>query len=367
MNKIPVGILGATGIVGQNYIALLNNHPWFEVRYAAASPRSAGKKYEEAVAGRWQLAKTYAPHVGGIMVEDANDVSRAAAANKKKKCAFVFSALEMGKDETRALEEEYASAGIPVISNASAHRWTQDVPVLIAEINPHHTDIIPVQQQSRGWKKGFIAVKPNCSIQSYMLPLHALVQAGYLVKKIIVTTMQAVSGAGYPGVPSLDVIDNIVPYIGGEEEKSEKEPLKIFGTILNGVIQNAVMPKISAHCNRVPLTDGHTACISLDFGMKKPGSLEEIKEIWTAYRGLPQEENFPMAPKQPIIYREEENRPQPRKDRDTDKAMAVVIGRLRPCNVFDIRFTALSHNTVRGAAGGGILNAELLKYKGYLG
>jgi|TergutMp193P3_1026864.scaffolds.fasta_scaffold03886_2 aspartate-semialdehyde dehydrogenase len=367
MAKIPVGILGATGMVGQNYIALLNEHPWFEVCYAAASPRSAGKKYEEAVSGRWQLAKTYAPDVGQITVEDANDVDRAIAANKKKKCAFVFSALEMGKEETGVLEEKYAAAGIPVISNASAHRWTPDVPVLIAEINPHHADIIPVQQKSRGWKKGFIVVKPNCSIQSYMLPLHALVQAGYLVKKIIVTTMQAVSGAGYPGVPSLDIIDNIVPYIGGEEEKSEKEPLKIFGTIINGVIQDAVMPKISAHCNRVPLTDGHTACLSLSFGMKKPSSMKEIKEIWASYKGLPQEENFPMAPKQPIIYREEENRPQPRKDRDLDKAMAVVIGRLRPCNVFDVRFTAISHNTVRGAAGGGILNAELLKHKGYLG
>jgi len=366
MSKIPVGILGATGMVGQNYITLLNNHPWFKVCYVAASPRSAGKKYEEAVAGRWQLAKTYAPHVGNLTVEDANDVSRAAAANKKKKCAFVFSALEMGKEETRALEEAYAAADIPVISNASAHRWTPDVPVLIAEINPHHTDIIPVQQKARGWKKGFIAVKPNCSIQSYMLPLHALVQAGYLIKKIIVTTMQAVSGAGYPGVPSLDIIDNIVPYIGSEEEKSEKEPLKIFGNIINGTIQNAAMPKISATCNRVPLSDGHMACVSVDFGMKKPGSMDEIKSIWTAYRGVPQEENFPMAPMQPIIYREEENRPQPRKDRDLDKAMAVVIGRLRPCNVLDIRFTALSHNTVRGAAGGGILNAELLKHKGYL-
>jgi len=272
----------------------------------------------------------------------------------------------MGKDETRALEEEYAAAGIPVISNASAHRWTPDVPVLIAEVNPHHADIIPFQQKAHGWKKGFIAVKPNCSIQSYMIPLHALVQAGYLVKKLIVTTMQAVSGAGYPGVPSLDIIDNLVPFISGEEEKSEKEPLKIFGTILNGQIQNSVMPKISATCNRVPLVDGHTACISLDFGMKKPKSMEEIKEIWSAYKGLPQEKKFPMAPVHPIIYREEENRPQPRKDRDADKGMAIVIGRLRPCNILDIRFTAVSHNTIRGAAGGGILNAELLKHLGYI-
>jgi aspartate-semialdehyde dehydrogenase len=366
MAKIPVGILGATGMVGQNYITLLNDHPWFEVRFVAASPRSAGKKYAQAVGGRWQLDKTYAAHVGGLLVEDANDVDRAAAAQKRGDCAFVFSALEMGKDETRSLEEAYAAEGIPVISNASAHRWTDDVPVLIGEVNPHHADIIPMQQQARGWKKGFIAVKPNCSIQSYMIPLHALAQAGFPAQRMIVTTMQAVSGAGYPGVPSLDMIDNIVPYIGGEEEKSENEPLKIFGTIINNKFQNAGLPKISAHCNRVPVIDGHTACISLEFAGKKP-SLEEVKNIWAAFKGLPQEQGFPMAPTQPIILREEDNRPQPRKDRDLDKAMAVVAGRLRACNVFDIRFTSLSHNTVRGAAGGGILNAELLKYKGYLG
>ena len=365
MAKIPVGILGATGMVGQNYIALLNNHPWFKVSYVAASPRSAGKKYAEAVAGRWQLAETYPSHVGELVVQDANDVTRAAAAYKKKKCSFVFSALEMGKDETRALEDSYAAAGIPVISNASAHRWTPDVPVLIGEVNPHHADIIPLQKKSRGWKRGFIAVKPNCSIQSYVIPLHALVQAGYLIKKLVVTTMQAVSGAGYPGVPSLDMLDNVIPYIGGEEEKSEMEPLKVFGTIVDGVFQNAVMPKISACCNRVPVVNGHMACVSLGFGSKKP-SIEEIKKIWSSFKGLPQKLNLPMAPKQPIIYREEPNRPQPRKDRDLDKGMAVVIGRLRPCNILDIRFTALSHNTVRGAAGGGILNAELLKHRGFL-
>ena len=366
MKKIPVGILGATGMVGQNYITLLNDHPWFEVRYIAASPRSAGKSYAEAVAGRWQLVSAYAPHVGRIMVEDANDVSKAAAANQRGDCAFVFSALEMGKEETAALEEAYAAAGIPVISNASAHRWTADVPVLIGEINPGHTDIIPIQQKARGWDRGFIAVKPNCSIQSYMAPLHALAMAGYPAQRLIVTTMQAVSGAGYPGVPSLDMIDNIVPYIGGEEEKTEKEPLKIFGTIAGGVIKNAGLPEISACCNRVPVIDGHTACVNLEFAGKKP-PLDEIKRIWASYKQLPQEANLPMAPAQPIIYREEVNRPQPRKDRDADKAMAVVVGRLRPCNVFDIRFTSLSHNTVRGAAGGGILNAELLKHKGYLG
>jgi len=363
--KIPVGILGATGMVGQQYVSLLNDHPWFEVHYAAASPRSAGKKYKDAVAGRWHFTKTYAQKTGDITVHDANDVNSAVEAFKNGRCSFVFSALEMGKDETRALEEKYAAAGIPVISNASAHRWTPDVPVLIAEINSNHTDIIPLQKKAHGWDRGFIAVKPNCSIQSYMKPLHALEQAGFSVRRIIVTTMQAVSGAGYPGVPSLDMIDNIVPYIGGEEEKSEKEPLKIFGSIENGVIKNAEFPKISAHCNRVPVTDGHTACVSLEFSDKKP-SLDEIKKIWVSYKGLPQEAALPFAPKQPIIYREEDNRPQPRKDREADKAMAVVIGRLRPCNVFDIRFTSLSHNTVRGAAGGGILNAELLKYKGFL-
>ncbi|MDR2730030.1 MAG: aspartate-semialdehyde dehydrogenase [Treponema sp.] len=365
MNRIPVGILGATGMVGQQYIALLNDHPWFEVRFIAASPRSAGKKYKEATAGRWHLGKTYAHEAGELVVEDANEVSRAAAAFKKNECSFVFSALEMGKDETHALEEAYAAAGIPVISNASAHRWTPDVPVLIAEVNPEHADIIPIQKKARGWDRGFIAVKPNCSIQSYMAPIHALALAGFTAQKLIVTTMQAVSGAGYPGVPSLDMIDNVVPYIGGEEEKSEKEPLKIFGVIKDGVIQNAELPKISAHCNRVPVTDGHTACVSLEFGAKKP-SLDEIKKIWREFKALPQEVDLPFAPKQAIIYREEENRPQSRKDRDSDKAMAVTIGRLRPCNVFDIRFTALSHNTVRGAAGGGILNAELLKYRGYL-
>ncbi|MDR2434277.1 MAG: aspartate-semialdehyde dehydrogenase [Treponema sp.] len=365
MAKIPVGVLGATGMVGQHYIALLNDHPWFEVRYAAASQRSAGKKYRDAVAGRWQLAKTCAPHVGEITVEDANDVGRAAAAFKRGDCSFVFSALEMSKDATKTLEEAYAAAGIPVISNASAHRWTPDVPVLIAEVNPHHTDIIPLQQKARGWDMGFIVVKPNCSIQSYMSPLHALAKAGYQAERLIVTTMQAVSGAGYPGVPSLDMIDNVVPYIGGEEEKSEMEPLKIFGAVENGIIQNAALPKISAHCNRVSVVDGHTACVSLEFGANKP-RIDEIKKIWSDFRAIPQELDLPTAPARPIIYKEENDRPQPRKDRDADKAMAVVIGRLRPCNVFDIRFTALSHNTVRGAAGGGILNAELLRHKGYL-
>jgi aspartate-semialdehyde dehydrogenase len=303
---------------------------------------------------------------GELVVADANDVSAAAAAAKAGDCAFVFSALEMGKDEICVLEETYAAAGFPVISNASAHRWTADVPVLIAEVNHHHTDIIPIQQKARGWDKGFIVVKPNCSIQSYTTPLYALMQKGYEIKRLIVTTLQGASGAGYPGVPSLDLIDNIIPYIGGEEEKSELEPLKILGSIDGAVFKNAESPKISAHCNRVPVRDGHSACVSVEFGARKP-SVEDVKKIWAGFRSLPQELKFPMAPERPIIIREENDRPQPRKDRDADKAMAVNIGRIRPCNIFDLRFVGLSHNTVRGAAGGGVLNAELLKHKGYLG
>jgi aspartate-semialdehyde dehydrogenase len=358
-------------MVGQQYIALLANHPWFEVRYVAASPRSAGKLYREAVGGRWNatrgdLGGSDSPAAASLIVEDANDVSRAITAAKRGDCAFVFSALEMGKDEIKTLEESYAAAGIPVVSNASANRWTSDVPMLIAEVNPDHADIIPGQKKNRGWDKGFIAVKPNCSIQSYMTPLWALLRAGYGVERIIVNTLQAVSGAGYPGVPSLDIVDNVVPYIGGEEEKTEQEPLKILGSVQGNSITNASGPRISAHCNRVPVVDGHTACISLEFGGKKP-SIDEIKRIWTSFKALPQELNLPMAPLRPIIIREEQDRPQPRKDREVDKGMAVSVGRIRPCNVFDIRFVAVSHNTVRGAAGGGILNAELLKAKGYLG
>jgi aspartate-semialdehyde dehydrogenase len=365
MAKIPVGILGATGMVGQQYIALLAEHPWFEVRYVAASPRSAGRRYKDVVAGRWHHAKTWGPGVESLVVEDANDVSKAIAASKRGDLVFVFSALEMEKDEIKVLEEGYAAAGIPVISNASANRWTPDVPVLIAEVNHHHADIIPLQQKARAWDTGFIAVKPNCSIQSYTTPLWALIKAGYEVKRLIVTTMQAVSGAGFPGVPSLNIIDNVVPYIGGEEEKSEQEPLKILGSITGGIIENARFPKISAHCNRVTVVDGHTACVSLEFGDKKP-AIEEVKRIWSSFTSLPQELDLPMAPKHPIILREEADRPQPKKDRDADKAMAVTIGRIRPCNIFDLRFVGLSHNTVRGAAGGGILNAELLKAKGYI-
>jgi aspartate-semialdehyde dehydrogenase len=276
----------------------------------------------------------------------------------------VFSAVEMEKDAIRSLEEAYAAAGIPVVSNASAHRWTEDVPMLIPEINAAHLDVIAAQRRARGWDRGFIAVKPNCSVQSYMTPVYALVRAGYPVKRMFVSTMQAVSGAGYPGVPSFDMIDNIVPFIGGEEEKSEQEPLKIFGTVSGGKIVKAGYPLVAAHCNRVPVVDGHTACVSLEFAEKKP-SLAEIERIWTEFSSVPQELKLPSAPERPIIVRHEPNRPQPRRDRDADKAMAVTVGRLRECPLFDIRFVGLSHNTVRGAAGGGILNAELLKARGF--
>ncbi|MDR2210977.1 MAG: aspartate-semialdehyde dehydrogenase [Spirochaetaceae bacterium] len=365
MSKIPVGILGATGMVGQMYITLLAEHPWFEVRYVAASPRSAGKPFRDAAAGRWRLRTGWGAGVGELTVEDANDVSRAVKAQGEGRCSFVFSALDMEKETIRALEEAYAAGGIPVVSNASANRWVSDIPMLIPEVNPRHADIIPFQQKNHRWDRGFIAVKPNCSIQSYMIPLHALMQHGYELRRVFVTTLQAISGAGYPGVPGWDMVDNLIPFISGEEEKSEREPLKIFGSLKDGAIVNAPGPKISAHCNRVPVTDGHTACVSLEFGSKKP-SLEEIKKIWADFKALPQEAGFPMAPDYPIVLREEADRPQPRQDRDAGQGMAVSLGRIRPCNVFDLRFTALSHNTVRGAAGGGILNAELLKHRGYL-
>lgn len=358
--KLKVGILGATGMVGQNYIQLLENHPWFEVVYVAASENSAAKKYQDAVAGRWQMQKPIPEGVRDLLVHNANNVEEA-----KGKIDFVFCAVEMEKEATKKLEEEYAKNNIPVVSNASAHRGTENVPLLVPEINENHLEIIKEQQKKNGWKKGFIVVKPNCSLQSYIIPLFALIKKGYEVKKLIITTMQAISGAGYPGVASLDVIDNIIPFIQGEEEKTENEPKKILGTIKDNKIVSEQNIQISAHCNRVSVIDGHTACISLQFGAKKP-TLQEIKNIWNEFTAAPQELHLPFAPKQPIIYREETNRPQPRKDRDMDKGMAISVGRLRNCNVFDVRFVCLSHNTIRGAAGGGILNAELLKARGYL-
>lgn len=359
--KIPVGILGATGMVGQQYIKLLADHPWFEVAYVAASPQSAGKKYKDALKNGWLVGGEVPKAVAELIVGDVADVDRAA-----NSCAFVFSAFEMpDKEAIRLAENSYAAAGMPVFSNASAHRGTSNVPMLIAEINPHHLEIIPQQQKANSWDKGFIVVKPNCSLQSYLTPIYALIAAGYDVEKLIITTMQAVSGAGYPGVASLDVIDNIIPLIGGEEEKTEVEPQKILGEIKGGKFAPRKDIGISAHCNRVPVSDGHTACVNVLFGKKKP-SLSKIVDIWKSFRSEPQELELPFAPVQPIIYRDEPNRPQPKLDRDADKAMAVTVGRLREDNVFDIKFVALSHNTVRGAAGGGILSAELAYKKGYL-
>lgn len=361
MEKITVGVLGATGMVGQRYIALLENHPWFRVTYVAASPRSAGKLYKEAVENRWLIGENIPDSVQDLCVQDANNVEAA-----KGKCAFVFSALEMEKDAIRALEEKYAASGIPVVSNASANRWTSDVPMLIPEINFSHLDVIEFQKKRHGWDKGFIAVKPNCSLQTYMMPIHALIQKGFSVRRMIVTTMQAVSGAGYPGVSSFDAVDNIVPFISGEEEKTEKECLKILGRVENGKIVNADFPIVSSTCTRVPVIDGHTAAVSLEFACEKKPELEEIKEIWKNYSSLPQELKLPSAPEHPIVVRCEENRPQPKRDRDTEKGMACVVGRLRKCQVFDVKFVALSHNTKRGAALGGILNAELLHAKGFI-
>ncbi len=359
--KIPVGILGATGMVGQQYIHLLADHPWFRVAYVAASPQSAGKKYKDALKSGWIVGGEMPTDVAELIVHDVADAGKA-----KDECAFVFSAFEMpDKDAIRAAEDSYAAAGMPVFSNASAHRHTEDVPMLIPEINADHLDIIPEQQRTRGWEKGFIVVKSNCSLQSYLAPIYALMQAGYVIDKVAVTTMQATSGAGYPGVASLDIIDNVVPYIGGEEDKSEEEPFKILGNIHEGKFVPHKGMAISAQCNRVPVSDGHLACVNISFKGKKP-SAEQIREIWAKFRGEPQKLDLPLAPKQPIIYRDEPNRPQPKKDRDLDKGMAVSVGRLRPCPVFDYKFVALSHNTIRGAAGGGILTAELAFKKGFL-
>jgi aspartate-semialdehyde dehydrogenase len=361
MKKIKIGVLGATGMVGQQYLRLLQNHPWFEIIDVAASPRSAGKSYEEAVKAKWFMPILIPEGLKGLIVRDVQDLD-----SINPEVSFVFSAVNMPtKEEIKEIEFKYARKGIPVVSNNSAHRWTPDVPMIIPEINYDHIHIIPIQQKNRGFSKGFVLVKPNCSLQSYLTPIYALEKAGYKIEKLIITTLQAVSGAGYPGVPSLDVVDNIVPYIGGEEEKTEQELFKILGKIGDNRIINDESIQISATCTRVPVTDGHTASVNLKFKDKKP-TIEEIIEIWMDFKSLPQELDLPFAPKHPIIYLDIIDRPQPRKDRNNDKGMAVTVGRLRKDTVFDYKFVSLSHNTIRGAAGGGILNAELLKAKGYI-
>lgn len=359
--KLKCGVLGATGMVGQQYVKLLQGHPWFEVVDLAASPRSAGRTYGETAGQKWQMDVPIPGHLRDVVVRDATKPE-----TLPEDVDFVFSAIAMEtKEQVAELEMRYAQTGVPVVSNNSAHRWTKDVPVLVGEINPGHVEVIPIQKRNRGFDRGFVVVKPNCSLQSFLTPVHALNDVGYRVSHLVVTTLQAASGAGYPGVPSLDLVDNIVPFIGGEEDKTEREPLKILGRVEGDGIALADSPTISSTCTRVPVVDGHTAVVNLKFEGEKP-SLERILEVWAEFHGAPQEWNLPFAPEIPIRYLPQENRPQPRKDRDADKGMAVTVGRLRKDRVFDVKFVGLSHNTVRGAAGGGILNAELLKHEGFL-
>jgi aspartate-semialdehyde dehydrogenase len=355
MNKIPVGILGATGMVGQHYLQLLADHPWFEVGFLASSDQSARKTYEEAVSGRWHGNKPILERDRHLFVHRMDEIEQAKSA-----CRFVFSAVS---NEAAKIYEEYAKNGIPVITNAGFHRLSADVPMLIPEVNPEHAAVIPSQQKNRNWKQGFLVAKPNCSLQSYMIPLTPL-HHHFKVKRLLVTTMQAVSGSGYPGISSMDIVDNIIPYIANEEEKSEQEPLKIWGEVRNNSIVPADGLLISAHCNRVPVLDGHMACVSVQFEQKP--SKEEILHLWRHFQGIPQTVDLPSAPPTPIVYLEDNDRPQPRRDRNFGSGMGISVGRLRDCPLFDYRFVALSHNTIRGAAGGGILNAELLVYLGYL-
>ncbi|MBN2533448.1 MAG: aspartate-semialdehyde dehydrogenase [Spirochaetales bacterium] len=357
--KINVGIIGATGMVGQYFITLLENHPWFTVSFVAASGRSAGKMYKEAVAGRWHMNQDIPADTGNLIVADAMDVCKT-----KGKCSLVFSAIKLDQQATMELENRYAAEDFIVVSNNSAHRGTSDVPVLIPEVNFHHLDIIPAQRKHYGFQKGLIVVKPNCSIQSYMTPVYALIKAGYTIDRLLVTTLQAISGAGHPGVSSLDIIDNTLP-LPGEEIKSETEPMKIFGSVMGDHIEPDTSIKISAHCNRVPVIHGHIACVNIGFQGEKP-TVQEIIHIWNSFSSLPQELGLPSAPVKPVIYRGEDDRPQPRIDRDTENGMTVTTGRLRDCPVFDYKFLGLHHNIIRGAAGGAVLIAELLKAKGFM-
>ncbi|HIU67894.1 MAG TPA: aspartate-semialdehyde dehydrogenase [Candidatus Caccomorpha excrementavium] len=357
MAKLRVGVLGATGMVGQRFLSLLENHPWFEVVCVAASPRSAGKTYEEAVNGRWKLASPMPEAVKGLIVRNVNEVESVA-----REVDFVFSAVDMTKEEIKAIEEAYAKTETPVVSNNSAHRWTPDVPMVVPELNPEHLAVLESQKKRLGTKKGFIIVKPNCSIQSYTPMLHALRQYG--PKVVVATTYQAISGAGKTFGDWPEMVDNVIPYIGGEEEKSEQEPLKIWGQVENGQIVKAKEPVITTQCIRVPVSDGHTAAVFVSFE-KKP-SKDEILKAWKEYKGLPQELKLPSAPEQFITYFEENDRPQTRLDRDRENGMGVCAGRLREDTVYDYKFVGLSHNTKRGAAGGAVLIAELLKAQGYI-
>jgi aspartate-semialdehyde dehydrogenase len=355
--KLKAGIVGGTGMVGQRFVELLNGHPWFEVTAIAASASSAGKTYEEAVQGRWKLSTPIPEAVKSILVQDASKVEEVASG-----VDFVFCAVDMKKDEIKALEEAYAKTGTPVISNNSAHRWTPDVPMVVPEINPGHIEVIEAQRKRLGTSTGFIAVKPNCSIQSYVPALNALRE--FNPKVVVASTYQAISGAGKNFTDWPEMLDNVIPYIGGEEEKSEQEPLRIWGSVENGEIVKAEGPLITTQCIRVPVTDGHLATVFVSFENKP--SKEEILQRWQEYKGRPQELELPSAPKQFITYFEEENRPQTKLDRDIEHGMGVSAGRLREDSVYDYKFVGLSHNTLRGAAGGAVLIAELLKAEGYI-
>jgi len=355
--KLRVGVLGATGMVGQRFLALLENHPWYDVTLLAASANSAGQKYEDAVKGRWAL-KTAIPRASaGLTVRNASEVKSIAA-----EVDFVFCAVDMSKEETAKLEEDYARAETPVVSNNSAHRSTADVPMMVPEINPEHAEVIALQRKRLGTTRGFIAVKPNCSLQSYVPAIHPLMKFG--PKRIAVCTYQAISGAGKTFETWPEMVDNLIPFIKGEEEKSEKEPMKIWGRIEGAGIVAAKDPVISAQCIRVPASDGHMAAVFVSFE-KKP-SREEILALWKDFQGRPQQLKLPSAPTPFLQYFEEENRPQTRLDRDAGSGMAVTIGRLRGDASYDYRFVALSHNTVRGAAGGAVLTAELLTKDGWI-
>lgn len=355
--KLKVGILGATGMVGQRFIALLENHPWFEVVTVAASPRSAGKTYEEAVGDRWKMATPMPEAVKKLVVMNVNEVEEVAAG-----VDFVFSAVDMTKDEIKAIEEAYAKTETPVVSNNSAHRWTPDVPMVVPEINPEHFDVIPFQKKRLGTKRGFIAVKPNCSIQSYAPVLTAWKE--FEPWEVVATTYQAISGAGKTFKEWPEMEGNIIPYIGGEEEKSEQEPLRLWGTIEDGVIVKAKSPVITCQCVRVPVLNGHTAAVFVKF--RKKVTKEQLIQKLREYKGVPQELKLPSAPAQFIQYLEEDNRPQVTADVDFERGMGISVGRLREDTVYDYKFIGLSHNTVRGAAGGAVLCAELLTARGYI-
>lgn len=355
--KLRVGILGATGMVGQRFISLLENHPWFEVVTVAASPRSAGKTYEEAVGGRWKMDTPMPEGVKKLVVMNLHDVEEVAST-----VDFVFSAVDMSKDEIKAIEEEYAKTETPVVSNNSAHRWTPDVPMVVPEINPQHFDVIESQKKRLGTTRGFIAVKPNCSIQSYAPALTAWRQ--FEPYEVVVCTYQAISGAGKTFKDWPEMEHNIIPYIGGEEEKSEKEPLRLWGEVKDGVIEPATWPLITSQCIRVPVLNGHTAAAFVKF--KQKVTKEQLLDALKNFKGLPQELDLPSAPKQFIQYLEEDNRPQVTEDVNYEHGMGVSIGRLREDTVYDWKFVGLSHNTVRGAAGGAVLCAETLKAKGYI-